>query len=387
MSMTNLQSSCTGPCRANCSTERMLEVSRIVNSVLHIGLGDLPIESVLTKVLDLLLSIEWLTLQSRGCVFIAEGNKLTMVAQRGLAKPIRRMCSRLQFGKCLCGRAAQAQEIQFANCLDAYHEISYSGMSEHGHYCVPIVYKKKTLGVLNLYIPVGHQRNSQEEAFLSSVADALAITIARKQVELRLQDSNESLRKAVDGTIQVLISTVEARDPYTAGHQVRVAEIACAVAKAMGLPESRIEAVRMAASVHDIGKISIPAEILSKPSAISEPESAIIRMHPEVAYNILKSIDFPWPVADIVRQHHERMDGSGYPQALKGKEILLEARIIAVADVVDAMASHRPYRSSLGMEETVRELSEHKGTTYDTEVVEACLKIFGMDRMEKLLAA
>lgn len=169
---------------------------------------------------------------------------------------------------------------------------------------------------------------------------------------------------------------VESRDRYTAGHQKRVSEIACAIAEEMDLDIDSINAIRMAAIIHDIGKIYVPAEILSKPVRLDTLELNMIKTHSEVGYNILKNIEFTYPIAEIVYQHHERMDGSGYPRGLSGKEILLPARIIAVADVVEAMSSHRPYRPSLGMDAALNEIATHNETLYDRDVVDACLKLF-----------
>lgn len=191
-----------------------------------------------------------------------------------------------------------------------------------------------------------------------------------------LQDSMEKLRKALEGSILAIASTVETRDPYTAGHQQRVAELATAIAKEMGLLDDQIYGIRMGGVIHDLGKISIPAEILSKPGSITEIEFNLIKTHPKVGYDILKAIEFPWPIAQMVLQHHERMDGSGYPSGLSGEEIILEARILGVADVVEAMASHRPYRPALGIDKALKEISKNKGLLYDSDVAEACLKLF-----------
>jgi PAS domain S-box-containing protein len=197
----------------------------------------------------------------------------------------------------------------------------------------------------------------------------------RKQAEARLQQTLESLKKAVGTTIQVLIAALETRDPYTAGHQSQSANLACAIAGEMGLSEDTIEGIRMAGSIHDIGKLSIPAEILTKPTRLSDIEYAIIKEHPQSGYEMLKDVESPWPLAQMVYQHHERMNGTGYPRRLKGDEIILEARIMAVADVVDAMASHRPYRASLGIEAALKEIEENKGILYDEAVVDACLRL------------
>ena len=198
----------------------------------------------------------------------------------------------------------------------------------------------------------------------------------RKRAEEKLQQSLSSLRNAVVVTIQVLASTVEARDPYTAGHQKRVADLARAIATEMGLPQDKIEGIRLAGSIHDIGKLSIPAEILSKPSRLINIEFSLVKEHSKSGYEMLKNVESPWPLAEIVYQHHERMDGSGYPRNLKGDEIIMEARIMAVADVVEAMVSHRPYRPSLGIETALEEIEKNKGVLYDNDVADACLRLF-----------
>jgi len=198
----------------------------------------------------------------------------------------------------------------------------------------------------------------------------------RKRTDEKLQQTLESLRKAVGTTIQVLVAALEARDPYTAGHQLRVADLARAIATRMGLPQDKIEGIRMAGSIHDIGKLSIPAEILVKPTKLSNNEFSLIKEHSQSGYDMLKDVESPWPLAQIVYQHHERMNGTGYPRKLKGDEILIEARIMAVADVVEAMASHRPYRPGLGIAAALEEIEKNKGILYDNSVAEACLKLF-----------
>ena len=191
-----------------------------------------------------------------------------------------------------------------------------------------------------------------------------------------LQESMEKLRKALEGSVRSIALTVEMRDPYTAGHQQRVADLASAIGKEMELSGDQVEGLRMASMIHDIGKISVPAEILSKPGPITETEFDLIKAHAQTGYDILKTMEFPWPIERIILQHHERMDGSGYPLCLWSEDILLEARILGVADVVEAMASHRPYRPALGIDKALGEISENKGILYDPEVVGACLKLF-----------
>jgi PAS domain S-box-containing protein/putative nucleotidyltransferase with HDIG domain len=198
----------------------------------------------------------------------------------------------------------------------------------------------------------------------------------RRKAEEELKQTLESLRKSVGATIQVMVSAVEMRDPYTAGHQIRTADLARAIATEMGLPKDKTDGIRMAGSIHDIGKLSIPAEILSKPTKLTNIEFNLIKEHSHSGYEMLKNVESPWPLAQIVYQHHERMDGSGYPRNLKGDEILMEARIMAVADVVEAMASHRPYRPGLGIDAALAEIERNKGTHYDNTVVDACLKLF-----------
>jgi len=192
----------------------------------------------------------------------------------------------------------------------------------------------------------------------------------------RLQDTMKKLKKALDGIIQAVALTLETRDPYTAGHQRRVSKLACAVAKELRLPEEEIEGVRLAGIIHDLGKISAPAELLGKPCRLTVNEFNLIKDHPQVGYDILKDMEFPWPIAELVLQHHERMDGSGYPFGLSGQDILLGDRIIAVADVVEAMSSQRPYRLPLGIEKALKEISGNREALYDPEVVDACLKLF-----------
>jgi PAS domain S-box-containing protein/putative nucleotidyltransferase with HDIG domain len=199
---------------------------------------------------------------------------------------------------------------------------------------------------------------------------------ARKQAEEELQRSYQQLRETFIETVNALASTVEMKDPYTAGHQRWATRLACAIAKELGLSEEQIEGIRMAGLIHDIGKINIPAEILSKPGQLSDIQYNIVKIHAQVGCDILREIKFPWPVAKIVLQHHERWDGSGYPEGLSGEEIILEARILAVADTVEAMSSHRPYRVAHGVERALSEISQNSGTLYDPAVVDACLTLF-----------
>ncbi len=231
-------------------------------------------------------------------------------------------------------------------------------------------------GGLSIYSSDANAFDDEEVRLLEELANDLAYGI----VTLRTRKEHEQhaiiLRQSLEQSIQTIADTVEARDPYTAGHQRRVAELATAIAQEMGLPEEQINGIHLAGIIHDLGKIHVPAEILSKPGKLTDIEYMLIKQHPQDGYDILKNVKFPWPIADIILQHHERMDGSGYPQGLKGDAILLEARIMAVADVVEAMSSHRPYRAALGIEPALDEIRRGRGSAYDPAAVDACLKLF-----------
>ena len=198
----------------------------------------------------------------------------------------------------------------------------------------------------------------------------------RKTTEEQLKESFKKLQKTMEDSIYSISLVTEARDAYTAGHQQKVSKLAVALAKEMGFPKDKVEGIKIAALIHDVGKINLPAEILSKPGKLSEIEFNLIKNHSQTGYDILKKVDFLWPIARIVLQHHEKINGSGYPRGLKGDEILLEAKIICVADVVEAMSYHRPYRPALGINKALEEISKNKGILYDQEVVDVCLELF-----------
>jgi len=198
----------------------------------------------------------------------------------------------------------------------------------------------------------------------------------RKFAEEKLEKSYESLKKTLDDAIDTMVKIVEMRDPYTAGHQRKVADLAIAIAREMKLEDTRIDQLRIAAVIHDIGKIYVPPDILSRPGKLADVEMQLIKTHSQHGYDIVKDMDFPCTVAKAVLQHHERLDGSGYPNSLKGEDTLLEAKILAVADVVEAMASYRPYRPALGIDKALEEISKNRGRLYDPDVVDACLKLF-----------
>jgi putative nucleotidyltransferase with HDIG domain len=190
------------------------------------------------------------------------------------------------------------------------------------------------------------------------------------------RSAEKTLHKALEATIEAIAATVEMRDPYTAGHQRRVANLAAAIAREMGMSSHEIEGIHFGALIHDLGKVQVPAELLSKPGRLSPLEMELIKTHPQAGYEIVKDIAFPWPVATMVHQHHERLDGSGYPRGLKGDEISIEACVLAVADVVEAMASHRPYRPGWGSERALEEITKYRGVRYHPQAVDACTRLF-----------
>lgn len=220
----------------------------------------------------------------------------------------------------------------------------------------------------------------EDRRIITFVSSQIAMAIERKINEETLRSKNALLKGLTDGTILALVKAVEIRDPYTAGHQQRVAQLSQAIARKMGLSEERVEATRIAALLHDVGKIAVPSELLSKPGKLSELEFQLIRQHPVVGYDILRSIQFSFPIAEFILEHHEKINGSGYPAGLKGASINLESRILCVADVVDAIGSHRPYRPSRGIEAALEEIERQAGVLYDRDVAQACLGLFRDDR-------
>ncbi|MCP4653757.1 MAG: HD domain-containing protein [Candidatus Omnitrophica bacterium] len=229
----------------------------------------------------------------------------------------------------------------------------------------------KVIGVRGVIVDITQVEHAKK--LIEKAKNDLEETIKERSFELKL--TNAKLQRIIQETISALSFAIEKRDPYTAGHQQRVAQLTSAIAEKLGFSLSRIKGLHMAALIHDIGKIYVPAEILSKPAQLNKIEFDIIRLHSKVGYDILHTIEFPWPIAQAVLQHHERLDGSGYPFRLTDDEISMEAKIIAVADVVEAMASHRPYRPALGMDKALKEISKNKGILYDPTIVTVCEKL------------
>jgi PAS domain S-box-containing protein/putative nucleotidyltransferase with HDIG domain len=234
---------------------------------------------------------------------------------------------------------------------------------------LPLASGGRTFGLMSIYAGAAAAFDVDEISLLEELAGDVAYGITTLRTQRRLG-------KSLEDAVQAIATAAELRDAYTAGHQRRVSELASAIARRLGLDEHRIRGLHLAGVVHDVGKINIPAEILAKPSRLTAAEYELIKGHPGAGYEILRGIEFPWPVAEIVRQHHELCDGSGYPQGLKGEQILQEARILTVADVVEAMASHRPYRPGLGIDAALAEIARHRGVRYDAQAVDACIALF-----------
>lgn len=253
------------------------------------------------------------------------------------------------------------------------------GVQAHGYQAniaLPLRSEGKTFGALSIYSSEADAFDEEEIPLLEELANDLAYGIITLRARIEQGQHALLLRQGLEQSIQTIAATVESRDPYTAGHQRRVADLATAIAREMGLPQEQVNGIHLAATIHDLGKIRVPSEILSKPGRLNPIEFKLIQMHSQEGYEILKEVTFPWPIATIVLQHHEKLDGSGYPQGLKGEEILLEAKILTVADVVEAMSSHRPYRPGLGLEAALAEIEAQRGIQFEPLAVDACLKLF-----------
>lgn len=249
--------------------------------------------------------------------------------------------------------------------------------------CLPLKRNEVPFGALCIYASEGEAFADDEVKLLEEVANDLAFGVVnlrthveRDQAVEQRQHYIERLRTSLEEMLQAIAATIEMRDPYTAGHQRRVAGLAVAIAQKLGLSEEQVHGIQLAGIVHDLGKIGVPSEVLSKPGHLNEIEFAFIKTHPQAGYEILKEIEFPWPIAKTVLQHHERLNGSGYPRGLKGDAIILEARIMGVADTVEAMSSHRPYRPGMGVDVALAEISSNRGTLFDPQVVDACIALF-----------
>ncbi len=324
--------------------------------------------------------------------FLKDEKTFTMVVGSPLGADVSRFCEQVLRGdNPPCIERAFIQKVPFMvmerpqDCGGCLLKNTFPGRES---VIMRITHNGKLFGLLLLSLTPGISVKDEEEYLLIEVAADIAFGLHNieleekdKLAEQKLQQSYKRLQKTMEDTIYTIGKIAETRDPYTAGHQKNVSQIAIFIAQEMKLPKDKIEGIRIASLVHDIGKISLPAEILNKPTKLTEIEFNLIKDHSQVGYDVLKSIEFPWPIAQIILQHHERLDGSGYPQGLKGEDILLEAKIIGVVDVVEAMSSHRPYRPAWGIDKALEEISKNKGILYDPEVVDACIKLFKEKRI------
>lgn len=275
-----------------------------------------------------------------------------------------------------CIRSGALQIMRLADVLAGPWRTEAAQRGYAAIIAMPLRDDKGVFGSITIHATQVDAFDEEEVKLLSQMAEHLSFGVSVLRARIDNESNLRRVGQTLESTVHAIAGTVETRDPYTAGHQRRVATLCVAIARKLGLPEMRIRGLDLAATIHDLGKISIPAEILNKPGRLSSIEMQLVKTHAEIGYEIIKDIDFPWPIAEMVRQHHERLDGSGYPRGLKGDEILLEARIIAVADVVDAMSSHRPYRPGLGLEAALQEIARQRGITLDADVVDACLGLF-----------
>ncbi|MEW5903252.1 MAG: HD domain-containing phosphohydrolase [Pseudomonadota bacterium] len=300
--------------------------------------------------------------------------------QEGWPNPSPLTWSEERHGSCPAGHSIISatpvivQDILNDRALESWHE----NARQYGYascIALPLMDGKQAFGTLVLFDDKVNAFDAKEVELLEEMTGDLAFGILTLRVKVAHREHEQRLQHNMLQTVEAIAGIVEMRDPYTSGHQKRVAELARAIAKQMGLSDEEQQVIHLAGLVHDLGKIRVPAEILSNPGRLSEIEYSLIKVHPQAGYDILKGIDFSWPIAQMVLQHHERMDGSGYPQGLKGEAILLGARILSVADVVEAMSSHRPYRAGLGMESALNEIAGGRGTRYDAPVVDACIAL------------
>ena len=262
-------------------------------------------------------------------------------------------------------------DAKTAKEVDNHFNAVFRSEAEKKTVVYEIIRKDKTERIVEISVTLIRSPAGTPTGFRGIMRD-----ITERLRDMDLQESFNMMRKALGQTVQALSLALEVRDPYTAGHHRRVSDLARAIASLMGFSRDRIDGIRIAGSIHDIGKISIPSEILSKPATLTAIEFKLIKTHPQMGYDILKNIDFPWPVAMAVYQHHERINGSGYPTGITDKEIILEAKILAVADVVEAMSSHRPYRRAIGTDIAIDEIKKNSGILYDGNVVDACCVLF-----------
>lgn len=367
--------------------EEIKKLNSYLLSIRNINLALLKVKDeseLFNKISGFLLDTEFIKFAWIGLVE-NEGFEVKPVAQAGLDHGylalIKVKLDDPVYGSGPAGAAIKTGEPIFIKDVesDKRYKLPKSELIKRGFVSIasiPLRPEEKVIGILNIYSDRKDAFGKEEIRYLVQVAGDIGIGYKSLMLEKKLKQSVEDLRTSLNSAIEALSLASEFRDPYTAGHEKRVAQLACAIATEIGFEADRLTGVRVSAFLHDIGKIAVPAEILSKPTALSTHEYGIIKTHPEVGFDILKNLKFPWPIAQITLQHHETLNGSGYPSGLKGEEILTEARILAVADVVEAMTNHRPYRPAFGIDKALVEITRNKGVLYDPTVVDICLKLF-----------
>ena len=325
------------------------------------------IQEMLAKAKGASFDLECVDLLSTGLERLAKGGIDLVLLDLSLPE-----CQGIDAFRKLCSRAPQAPVVVMTDPAGEVTAIKAVREGAQDYFIKGQVAGYRLVRSILYAIERKQVKQELQEAYDKAMQYEIA---KRMRIEEESKQSIKKLRTIMEGTINAMALMSEARDPYTAGHQRRVSALSVTIASEMGLPETMIEGIRIAGILHDVGKISVPSEILSKPTKLTDVEFRLIKLHPQSAYDILKEAELPFPIAEIVLQHHERMDGSGYPQGLSGEDILAEAKILGVADVVEAMASHRPYRPALGTDKALEEISKNRGVLYDAEVVDACLRV------------
>ncbi len=351
----------------------------------QLGVDDL-MEVILASVADLVHA-------DHGFFYVYDADKDALELKRTYGCSGERIGYRLEQGTGLAGKVLRTGKPMIVNDYQSWegrHRDRWWSRIRAAM-ALPLSFDGQVIGLLGLaHTQEGREFGKDDMAALSRFSALASVVLlneivrARVQHELterkriweELQRKNDHLRETYIATINALATTIEMKDPYTAAHQRWVTRLACAIASEMALAKEQVEGLRMAGLIHDIGKLNVPAELLIKPHRLTEIEYEAIKIHPQSGYDIVKEIQFPWPIAHIVLQHHERMDGSGYPLGISGTEILLEARLLAVADVVESMSSHRPYREAHSIEIALEEIARHSGILYDPAAVKACLTVF-----------
>lgn len=353
--------------------ELALQTRIAISALLETALEPLTLRRQLEVALEIIHTLPWLAVSSRGGIFLAdeERRRLTLAVQKGWNDDLVQSCERVPYGECLCGLAAASREILFANQVDQRHQRTVGGMTPHGHYCVPILFHQRLLGVLNVYLPHLHAYNPEEEGILHTIAQTLATIIERRRMEEALEQTHTALKETRLEIIHRLGMAAEFRDNETGMHIIRMSRYAALLARAAGLGEERSETILHAAPMHDVGKIGITDSILLKRGRLTDEEFQVMRAHTTIGAHMLFGHDEePLKTAHIIAlTHHEKWDGSGYPHGLAGEGIPIEGRICAVADVFDALTSERPYKHAWREEEAVAELQRCAGSHFDPRLV------------------